>query len=214
MTRSLILAAVLLAALAASPAEALAQAEAVTPAQVATIQRDMQISTVGPQQADVVIVEYLDYNCPFCKRMHPELQALQRADHRVRLIYKDWPIFGEISSYAAQAALAAGYQGKYAAAHDALIGHPTRLDSQAAVRRVLAAAGVDLSRLDKSLQDKRAQITAQLDRNAREARGLGLEGTPGFLINDRLVPGGMPMAALQAIVSQARAKPEASRATR
>ena len=78
----------------------------------------------GPMNADVSIVEYFDYNCPYCKKQVPALKALLAQDPKVAVIYKDWPILGAVSVYAASSALAAGYQGKYLAAHDALISGP------------------------------------------------------------------------------------------
>src|ERR1700726_5309660 len=76
---------------------------------------------VGARQPDVTIVEYFDYNCPYCKTVVPTLQALLAQDSKVALIYKDWPVLGPVSTYAASSALAAGWQGKYLVAHDALI---------------------------------------------------------------------------------------------
>src|SRR6202034_1146323 len=82
------------------------------------ILRDPGTPAVGAADADVILVEYFDCNCPFCKKLAPALQGLLKADARVSLVYKDWPILGDVSAYAARSALAAGYQGKYLLAHD------------------------------------------------------------------------------------------------
>jgi len=71
--------------------------------------------------ADVTVVEYFDYNCPFCKALAPAFHAFIDKDHAAAVLYKEWPIFGGVSIYAAQSALAANFQGKYLQAHDALI---------------------------------------------------------------------------------------------
>src|SRR5262249_21244607 len=92
-----------------------AEAQAAVTAKITT-------PAAGAKSADVTIVEFFDYNCPFCKKTEPELQRLLQADPKVRVVYKEWPIFGDVSTYASQSALAANWQGKYVAAHDALIG--------------------------------------------------------------------------------------------
>src|ERR1700682_1598284 len=79
---------------------------------------------VGARQPDVTIVEYFDYNCPYCKTLVPVLQALLAQDPKIAVLYKDWPILGAVSTYAAASALAAGWQGKYLAAHDPMISGP------------------------------------------------------------------------------------------
>jgi protein-disulfide isomerase len=68
---------------------------------------------VGAADADVTIVEYFDYNCPYCKKMAPAFEELLSEDHRVRIVYKDWPILGDVSVYAAKAALAAQWVPRY-----------------------------------------------------------------------------------------------------
>lgn len=201
--RSLILAALLLA----TPATALAQTTALSAVTVQALAQAPGVPFAGAARADVTVVEFLDYNCPYCKKLHPELQALVRTDPKVRLLYKDWPIFGDASRYAARAALAARWQGKYLQAHDSLIGAQGRLADAARVRQVLAAGGVDLARLDRDLKIHGLEVDEDLARNDREARGLGLEGTPGLVIGRTFIPGGMPLSALQGFVARARATP-------
>jgi protein-disulfide isomerase len=87
-----------------------------------------EMPAAGAKDADLSIIEFLDYNCPFCKKTAPELQKLLHAERMVRIVYKEWPIFGEVSQYAARSALAANWQGKFLVAHDALIGAPHDLE--------------------------------------------------------------------------------------
>ena len=86
---------------------------------------------VGAADADVTIVEYFDYNCPYCKKMAPVFEGLLTEDHHVRIIYKDWPILGDMSVFAAKAVLATQWQHKYRVAHDTLMNGP-RLDDNCA----------------------------------------------------------------------------------
>lgn len=204
MHRFDVLAAFAAASLLFAAGEARAQAHPIAPAVVRTLTANPGVPLAGRTNGDVTVVEYMDYNCPYCRRLAPELQKLMTADPKVRVLYKDWPIFGGVSVYAAKIALAAAWQGKYLQAHDALIGSPTRIDSEARVRELAKHAGVDLARLDKDLKARGPQIDALLKRNIQEAESLGFEGTPGLVIGSQVVFGGMPEAQLQALVAEAR----------
>jgi protein-disulfide isomerase len=159
--------------------------------------------SVGAPNADVTIVEYFDYNCPFCKKLTPVFQALLAADHRVAIVYKDWPILGEVSVYAARCALAARWQHKYLVAHDALMSGP-HLAQSAEVDALLQHAGIDLNALSKDRTVHSADIDALLARNEEESRALGLKGTPGLVVGRQLVPGIVELSDLQQLVAKAR----------
>jgi protein-disulfide isomerase len=157
----------------------------------------------GPMNADVSIVEYFDYNCPYCKKQVPALKALLAADPKVAVVYKDWPILGAVSVYAATSALAAGYQGKYLAAHDALISGP-RLAKNEQVDAILQGAGVNLDTLRKDRIAHAKEISALLMRNDEEARALNLEGTPGLVVGRQLVGGISELSYLTRLVDNSR----------
>ena len=157
----------------------------------------------GPLSADVSIVEYFDYNCPYCKKQVPALKALLAEDPKVAVVYKDWPILGAVSVYAASSALAAGYQGKYLAAHDALISGP-RLTKNEQVDAILQGAGVNLDTLKKDRIAHAKEISALLVRNDEEARALDLEGTPGLVVGRQLVGGIADLGYLKQLVDNSR----------
>src|SRR5271170_6627190 len=96
----------------------------ISPEQQKLILKDPGTAVLGSQNPDVTVVEYFDYNCPFCRKLAPSIHALVDKDHKVAVLFKEWPIFGGISVYAARSALASQWQGKYLAAHDALISAP------------------------------------------------------------------------------------------
>jgi protein-disulfide isomerase len=158
----------------------------------------------GAPAGDVTVVEYLDFNCPYCRKVAVSLRDLMTADRKVRVLYKDWPIFGRVSIYAARATLAAKWQNRYLAAHNILINTPTRLASEGQIRERLGFAGVDLARLDNDLAAHGDEIDAILARNDAEARALGFEGTPGIVIGDLLIPGALGVDDLQSLVRLAR----------
>jgi protein-disulfide isomerase len=159
---------------------------------------------VGSAQGDVTVVEYFDYNCPVCRHLEPQLRKLVLGDPQVRLIRKDWPVFGDASVYAAYCVFAAAREGKYAAAHDALIGSTKDLDSKQDVQQVLRGAGFDLHRIDADIALHESEYSAILARNTREAAELGLRGTPGLMVGNQLAPGGMDAAQLKSLVQRAR----------
>jgi protein-disulfide isomerase len=159
---------------------------------------------VGAAKPDVIIVEYFDYNCPFCKKMSPTLVAMLAQDPKIAVLYKDWPVLGPVSTYAAASALAAGWQGKYLAAHDALISGP-RLAKYDQVDEILQGAGVNLDALKKDRAAHAKEIAALLARNDEEAHALTLEGTPGLVVGRQLVPGIIDLERLQKLVASSRA---------
>lgn len=170
----------------------------------ATIVANPETPTAGATAADVTIVEFFDYNCPICRQMHPQVAQLLREDAHVRVLYKEWPVFGASSEYAARAAIAASWQGKYLAAHDALIASRRELDEIADVDDVLQAAGVDLGKLEHDRKRHAAQIEATLARVAAEAEKLGLQGTPGFLVGRQFIPRSMSLPLLRSLVAHSR----------
>jgi protein-disulfide isomerase len=158
---------------------------------------------VGARHPDVTIVEYFDYNCPYCKQLVPALQALVAQDPKLAILYKDWPILGPVSQYAAASALAAGWQGKYLVAHDALIKGP-RLGQNEQVDVILKTAGVNMDTLKKDRTSHAREIAALLERNDEEAHALTLDGTPGLVVGRQLVPGIAKLSDLQGLVANAR----------
>jgi protein-disulfide isomerase len=162
---------------------------------------------VGASKPDVVIVEYYDYNCPYCKRLVPALQGVLAQDPKVAVVYKDWPILSAVSKFAAVSALAAGYQGKFLAAHDALISGP-RLSQNAQVDAILLSVGVNIDTLNKDRAAHAQDIAALLTRNDQEAHALTLQGTPGIVVGRQLVFGIVDQGELQQLVANARKSKE------
>ncbi|MDB5481990.1 MAG: hypothetical protein JWO83_3043 [Caulobacteraceae bacterium] len=181
-----------------------AQLMALTPEGRAEVLANPATPFAGRPDADVTVVEYLDFNCPYCRKAAVTVGQLLAADPKVRILYKDWPIFGGVSAYAARAALAAQWQGRYIAAHDILIDTPARLASEDQVRQRLAFAGVDLAELDRDLAAHKGAIDAILARNAAEARALGFSGTPGLVVGAFVVPGLVGLENLRTLVNVSR----------
>lgn len=159
---------------------------------------------LGNPDGDVTVIEYFDYQCPVCRRVHPAVQALVAEDPGIRMIHKHWPVFGDRSVYASSVALAAQWQGKYAAVHDGLMRAKGTLDAEM-VRGIAAKAGVDLARLDRDLEARASEIETAIADASMQARLIGMQGTPTFLIGRYLVPGGIDLGSLRQIVADVRA---------
>ena len=151
---------------------------------------------------DVTVVEFLDYNCPYCKRAMDEVDALVAADPNVRVVVREWPILGEGSVVAARAALAAREQGRYEDMHEALMGLG-RAD-EAAVMATAEELGLDMDKLAADMEAP--AINAHFDRSHELAQAMGFSGTPSFVIGDELLPGVVPADGLRAFVEAERAK--------
>ncbi|MDI1263363.1 MAG: DsbA family protein [bacterium] len=169
----------------------------------ALVLRDPDIPSTGNKDGDVNIVEWFDYNCPYCRKIAPEIQQVVQDDGKVRLVLKDWPILGEVSKFAARMVLAAKYQDKYMPAHEALIGVSSKL-TEPRVRELVAGAGVDMDRLNRDLTAKAADIDAILGRTHQQALAFGFKGTPSFIVGKFRVPGILTMAEFEMVIADAR----------
>lgn len=156
---------------------------------------------VGNPKGDVTIVEFFDYNCPWCKKSMPELQKLLKADPNIRLVLKEFPILGEGSEYAARAALASQSQGKYWQFHQALFAHEGKV-SKDIVDEIAKDQGLDVAKLKADMG--KPEFEATVKRNQALAQTLGINGTPGFVVGDKLIPGFVPGDNLAAAVKEIR----------
>lgn len=214
--KSYLVAAALAAAVAASTPIAAAQPKPSEQASVEEQRRwfteDAVAPTIKPPHYDVTIVEYMDYQCPYCRATNGPLKQLLAKDKKVRVIFRDWPIFGDASVSAALAAIASKYQGKYFAFHDALMETPLPLDD-AKIRAAAKRAGVDWDRLQKDKIAHSEEIEDLFQRNSEQADMLGLDGTPGFIIGNVQSFGGMTLKQLEASVARARKEARAAAVT-
>lgn len=182
------------------PRTALAQAR--EPSEAAVL-RDPDNPVLGNPDGDIAIVEWFDYNCPYCRKLEPELRQVVQDDGKVRLVLKDWPILGPVSVVAARMALACKYQDKYVQAHDALFGVSSRL-TEPRIDELLKDAGIDLDRAKRDLDANGKSIDAILARINAQAEGLNFRGTPSFIIGKFRVPGVLTMDQFAQVIADAR----------
>jgi protein-disulfide isomerase len=186
-----------------APRSALAQGAGDNVLTEALVLRDPDIPVVGNAEGDVNIVEYFDYQCPYCRKIEPDLRQVVQDDGKVRLVWKDWPILGPISVVASRMALATKYQDKYRQAHEALIGVNSKL-TESRIRELLAGAGIDVDRATRDLETNAKAIDAILARNNDQATAFGFRGTPAFIVGKFRVPGALTMAEFTQVIADAR----------
>jgi len=157
----------------------------------------------GNPDGDVVLIEFFDYQCGFCKRTFPSVKEALAKDGKVKMIYKEFAILGPESVIAARAALAAHKQNRYEDLHDSLMEARGRLSEQK-ILRIAADMGLDMDQLKADMQGD--DITAELNRTRELAQQLNITGTPGFIIGDQVIPGALPADALIEAIQDARAQ--------
>ncbi|MGN6287372.1 MAG: DsbA family protein [Afipia sp.] len=165
--------------------------------------RDPEIPALGNPAGDITIVEWFDYQCPYCKKIAPDLARVVKEDGKIRIVHKDWPILGDASKYAARLALATRYQDKYPAAHEALISHKGRL-TDSVTEEVLTKAGIDVAKAKSDLDAHGKEIDALIARNNEQAEAFGFNGTPSYIIGTFRVPGGLSIEMFKRAIADAR----------
>lgn len=169
----------------------------------ALVLRDPEIPASGNPKGDITIVEYYDYQCPYCRKLAPDLRAVVKEDGNVRLVSKDWAILGPVSVYAAGLVLATRYQNKFLQAQEAMISLNTKLTEQLA-RDTLAKAGIDVDRTLKDLVTNRDAVVAKLKQIDKQATAFGFNGTPSFIVGKFRIPGPISKEHFKLAIADAR----------
>ncbi|WP_184719454.1 DsbA family protein [Caulobacter sp.] len=163
------------------------------------IERDPRDIVINPA-GTITVTEFFDYRCSFCRHATPEIVELVQKNPDVRLVLKDFVIFGNDSEAAARIALGSKEQGKSLELYKALMAE-NALDAAGALR-IAQGLGVDLAKA-KAVGESQA-VTQHLADTSALAKTLGLQGTPAFIVGDTLVPGA-DMNALKLAIEQVRA---------
>lgn len=158
----------------------------------------------GPADATVRLAVFTDYRCPACRHAFPAMEEAVRRDGKVRVIYKDWPIFGPPSERAASVALACAEQGIYPAVHRALMTDSRIIDDDM-LHEVVTGAGGDWARATAWLAAHAEAVAARLRANGQQAYAIGLSGTPGYLAGPMLVMGAIDTGDFGRLFARARA---------
>ncbi len=163
---------------------------------------DASDAVVGNPKGDVTVVEFFDYNCGWCKKSIVEMKALVAKDKNVRIVMKEFPIFGEGSEYAARAALASVKQGKYWAFHQALFASESKVTAEV-TDQIAAEVGLDVAKMKKDMQDP--AIAENIQKTQILAQTMLITGTPAFIVDDQVFPGYTQLDGLEASLATVRA---------
>jgi protein-disulfide isomerase len=156
---------------------------------------------LGNAEGDVTVVEFFDYNCPYCRRAADAVKQVMEGDEGLRVVMREWPILGDGSVFAARAALASREQGLYAEFHDAMMGAAGRLDEDE-VMRLAGEVGLDTGQLMADMQSP--AIDAHIEQSHALASAMGFSGTPSFVVGDAAAPGMIPAEQLREMIAAAR----------
>lgn len=157
----------------------------------------------GNVHGDVTIVEFFDYRCPYCKRVQPSIESMLKEDPGLRIVYKEFPILGAPSVFAARVALAAQKQGEYDAFHRAMMATPGEAEiDENVIIRVARSVGLDIDRMKADMRVP--EIDAVLRHNFELAEALAINGTPGIIIGDEIMYGAADIDTLKRAVATAR----------
>ena len=161
--------------------------------------------TVGNPQGDVTFVEFFDYNCGYCKRAMADMLDLMKADSKLKVVLKEFPVLGPGSVEAARVAVAVRMQDKtgkkYLDFHQKLLGGRGQADKA----RALAAAkeaGLDVARIERDMASD--EVRQSLEESLKLAEKLGLNGTPSYVIGPNVVVGAVGLDALKEKINSAR----------
>ena len=165
------------------------------------LERDPNAPVLGNPRGDITLTEFFDYNCPFCKKIMPKMQQLISADPGLRVVFREWPVFGEGSDFAARAALAALAQGKYWQMHSGLMQMRDRA-AEPSVMRVVRKLGLDEAKLRADMQSDR--VSSHIATSFKLADHMSLAGTPTLIAGDDAVFGDQSLDDIQALIAKAR----------
>jgi protein-disulfide isomerase len=163
---------------------------------------DPESPTAGNPEGDVSIVVFFDYNCGYCKTSMPAVRAILSRDSSIRVVYKEFPILGPQSEFGAMAALAANRQGKYSAFQIALLESDEINDKS--IKAISDKLGLNYAALRKDMDDPK--IAEALMRNLKLAQSLSIDGTPGYIVGEQIIPGAIDAAVLADIVKTERTR--------
>jgi protein-disulfide isomerase len=167
------------------------------------LQGDPNSPVLGNPQGDAVIVEFFDYDCPYCKAVEPRLEQALAADRHAKLILKEFPILTPESLVAARAALASMRQHKYRQFHEALMAYRGPWGEDV-IFSTATRVGLNLARLRRDMASP--SIDSELIANFNLARALRIFQTPGFIVGSHILTGPSAQIDFPAAISATRAQ--------
>ncbi len=163
---------------------------------------------MGDEDADVTIIEFSDYQCPFCEKFYSQTLPQLKKDYidtgKVKLVYRDYPLpFHPFAEKAAEAANCAGEQGKYFAMHDKIFANQATLNEEN-LKVWGASIGLDANKFNSCLDS--GKMAAEIAKDLADGNAAGVSGTPSFFVNGKILVGAQPFAAFKTVIDQELAR--------
>lgn len=166
-----------------------------------SLERDPTAPVLGNPQGDITLTEFFDYNCPFCRKMVDPMHRLIASDPDLRVVFREWPVFGEDSEFATRASLASLQQGRYWQMHTAMFRTRGRV-TEATTMRAAREVGLDIARLERDMAGE--PVERHITMSHMLADHMGLVGTPTFIAGDEGAFGEYSLDELRGLVLRAR----------
>ena len=157
---------------------------------------------LGNPDGDIVIYEFTDYNCGYCKRVFGPIQQVLAEDGNIRFVVKEFPILSQTSLFAAQAGIAAAAQGVFADYHANMMTSRSAVSIES-IMQAAGDAGADIEQLQMDMNSD--AVNAIINRTRQAASRLEISGTPGLVIGKTVVPGAISAAELKNLIATERA---------
>jgi protein-disulfide isomerase len=167
------------------------------------IKKDTSLPVTGNKDGDITIVEFFDYNCGYCRKALTEIEKLLKDDNKVKIVFIDMPILGPPSAEAAKWSLAATKQDKYFEYHKEIMNHSGPKDDEN-LKKLAEKIGLDVKKLEKDKDS--ADVQKMISSNLEMARGLGIQGTPGFIVETEVARGFITAGQMQKMIADIRNK--------
>lgn len=167
---------------------------------------DKKSPQFAPSGYDITIVEFYDYACGYCKKAQSSVEELLKEDKKVRIIFRDFPILGQPSKEMAEISVAVNLiePSSFKKFHDALMTSNER--GKDGALKIAKNTGINMSKLESVLSKDRSKIEKILEDNLALGSAIGINGTPGFVIGEELIPGALDLKALKEKISAVRKK--------
>ena len=167
---------------------------------------DKKSPQYSPSGYDVTIVEFYDYNCGYCKKAQSNVEELIKSDKKVRVIYRDFPILGQPSKEMAEVSIAVNLSepSSFKKFHDALMASSEK--GKDGALRIAKNVGINIAKLESTLSKDKSKIEKLIEDNLTLGSSIGINGTPGFVIGEELIPGALDVSALKEKISAVRKK--------
>lgn len=163
------------------------------------LEDDKNAPILGNPNGEIIIVEFFDYNCGYCRRAFKTIMNLIADNNAVKVVMRELPILGDASVFTAKASLASQKQQKYEEFHVALMNNRSR-NTEKSVLKIAKKIGMDIDQLQLDMNS--SFVLNHIEESQKLSESLGISGTPAFVFGEKIVPGAIDLQAMKDLVAQ------------